>query len=452
MPDDARFSAPDYESGDIPDMRPERLAALKNLIDSFNLSTARLRESYDALQTRVERLDIQLEQTNRELAASLDEQERLSNHLTSILASLSSGVLAVDTAGAITLFNRGAEMLVGIPQERALGRPYREIMGRFPDELTPLPLLADGSGAIQFEKRITDADGHLIPVGCSVSPLVNARGERIGAVEIFMDLSRIRALEDELTRRERLAMLGQMAATMAHKIRNPLGGISGFAGLLAFEMSDNPGAVRMVKKIEEGVHKLNRIITSLLAYSADRPLDIRTADIGALARALLPGDGRDGCRIEVSEPAGPVTADVDPSQLGDALTAIVRNACEACEADAGSGMGNDSVTVTVLPGDADWDPPEPVTARLLARVRAETVDAGGGTVLIVIADRRTGMTEAELGNLFVPFYTTRENGIGLGLANARKIVEAHRGSLVIESTAGKGTAVGIRLPRWHAGT
>ena len=427
----------------------DHLAILRRLFESFNDSTDQLRHSYNVLQEKIEQLDLALEEKNRELSASLTEQERLSNYLTSILESLSSGVLAVDGTGTITLFNRGAENLTGVSEHDAIGSPYRTVMGEdIPDNLTPLPLLEGGEGLAEFEKRITAADGRRIPVGCSVSPLVTISGERIGAVEIFMDLSRIIHLEDELARRERLAMLGRMAATMAHKIRNPLGGIAGFAGLLGLEFKGNPGALRMVKKIEEGVFKLNRIITSLLEYSATRKLETRNIDPAMHIRELpvIGGSGAQTCEILIDEPLGQVTVEADHGQLEAALDAVISNAVDAC-ADGGS------VVCTMVNGDAGWTPDSLLDSRLMDRMwdASGLLAARMPCVVIVVSDNGIGMSAEELHNLFVPFYTTKENGIGLGLSHALKIVEAHNGELWIESEPGAGTSVAMVLPRLHVG-
>ncbi len=220
---------------------------MRRLIESFNRSSADLQEAYGSLRGKFDRLNLRLEETNRSLSASLAEQERLSDYLTSILESLSSGVLVVNAGGMVTLFNRCAAEMTGIPVDEAVGKPYRWVMGDdLPDELTPIGTLATGRGVSQVERTLVGRNGEKIAVGYSISPLVNRRGDMTGAVEIFMDLRRIKALEDELSRMDKLAALGQMAAVMAHKIRNPLGGIVGFSGLLGIELDGNERGSRLV--------------------------------------------------------------------------------------------------------------------------------------------------------------------------------------------------------------
>ena len=427
------------------DIPPENLESLKALIDSFNTSTARLREAYSALQDKVENLNLQLEESNRNLSESLAEQERLSNYLTNILESFSSGVLVIDTKGVITLFNRGAEIITGVKVKSALNRPYHEIMGTdVPEELTPLRALSSGEGLAQFEKNIIAKNKKLVPVGCSISPLVNSSGEVIGAVEIFMDMTRIKALEDELARQEKLAALGQMAATMAHKIRNPLGGIAGFAGLLDLEMKDSDNGRRLVAKITEGVDKMDRIVTSMLSYTSQLRLKPHMVDLAELAGDCISEVQMDGTAFEcsLSCPDGQVMVEVDPNEFKKAVLFIVRNALEAMENEG-------VVEILVLSVYSQHEPSHPVAARLLETIKGSSRFRQSGMPggMLLVTDSGKGISPRTKEQLFVPFYTTKENGIGLGLASAQKIIEGHHGEIWIESEENTGTSVGIVVPR-----
>lgn len=425
---------------------PEGAEFLRNMIEAFNQAASGLQNAYSALQTKFDRLNLRLEETNRHLSESLAEQERLSDYLTNILESLSSGVLVVDAAGVITLFNRGASEMTGIPESEAAGRPYREVMGgSLADTLTPLGTLATGTGVSQLEKTIVSRTGEKIAVGYSVSPLLNRHGGMTGAVEIFMNLSRIKALEDEISRMDKLAALGQMAATMAHKIRNPLGGITGFAGLLELEGSER--GKRLAGKILEGADKLNRIVTSLVSYTSPPRLIPRRVDLGEIMReiAIRVESERRGWShdsvISVLEPEGPVTVELDVEQFSDAAAKVVENALEALD-DTGT------VSIAALPGDTRYLPRCPLTAELLGVIRGESrlsvsrMPAG----IVTVTDYGCGIRDEDRERLFVPFFTTKENGIGLGLVTARKIIEAHHGELWLVSRAGGGTSVGMVVP------
>jgi len=428
---------------------PDLIAYMRDLIETFNASATQLKDAYAALQAKFERLNLKLEETNRELSASLGEQERLSNYLTNILESLSSGVLVVDTEGRITLFNRGAEIITGIPVIEATGRHYRDVMGaETPEELTPLWTLENGELRQNMEKPIRSRNGRNLPVGFSTSPLLNRAGEMIGAVEIFMDLSMIKSLEEEISRMDKLAALGQMAATMAHKIRNPLGGIAGFAGLLQLDLEGNESGRRLVGKIVEGVDKLNRIVSSLLSYTAQLRLKTRKVDLKERMEHILGAAKEErpketeSIRFAVEEPGGPVSAELDVEHFSEAMLNIVRNSVDAL--DAGG-----TITVRVFRGEYAFEPPCSLSADLWDTMRksSQLLESRQPSAVVIVSDTGTGIEQDILDKLFVPFFTTKENGNGLGLAAARKVMEAYHGEIFVKSTEGSGTAVGIILPR-----
>jgi signal transduction histidine kinase len=326
-----------------------------------------------------------------------------------------------------------------------VGKPYRRIMSDdLPDELTPIGTITMGKRVNQMEKTLVSRTGERIAVGCSISPLINRHDIMIGAVEIFMNLSRIKALEDEISRMDKLAALGQMAATMAHKIRNPLGGIAGFAGLLEFEMEGNARGKRLVGKVAEGVDKLNRIVTSLVSYAAQPHLTPQRSDLGERLREVASQYEPDFCHgvtIEMIQPEGQVVVEVDREQFADAVRKVVQNALESIEAEG-------SVFLYVLPGNTVYEPSNPVMTDLLNRIRSGSrlITSRIPSGMLIVVDTGCGMDEQGLNRLFVPFYTTKENGIGLGLAAARKILEAHHGEIWISSREGIGAAVGMILP------
>ncbi len=431
------------------DIAPETVDFLKGLIESFNRSAAGLQEAYSALQEKFDKLNLQLEEVNRDLKKSLDEKERLSNYLTNILESLSTGVLVIDNNGIITLFNRGAEIITGIRVEEALGKHYTEIMGTdTPEELTPLWVLISGEGRSQMEKTVVATEGDNLPVGFSITPLLNSAGELLGAVEIFMDISSIKALEDEISRMDKLAALGQMSATMAHKIRNPLGGVVGYAGLIGNRLGKNDKSKVHVGKIIEGVEKINHIITSVLEYNSQLRLKPREIDLADRIEELIEilkqemSESERTCiGFSVYEPSEPVIIEADPGQLNSALLNIFRNSIDAIE-----GEGN--IDVRIIPGESNMNPSCPLTSELLNEMRnsSKVLMSKRPCSIVTVTDSGIGMNGDTIKNLFVPFFTTKEKGIGLGLAFAGKIIDAHHGEIQIESSLNYGTSVGIILP------
>ncbi len=430
------------------DIRPEDY--LKGLIDSFNRSASGLREAYETLQNKFDKLNLKLEETNAELKKSLEEKERLSNYLTNILESLSSGVIVVDMKGVITHFNRGAEDLTGIDVSDAVNKPYAEIMGdEMPEDLTPLQVLSNKGSRSQMEKTIVSKNGDNIPVVFSLLPLLGVSGELLGAVEIFMDLSNIKTLEDELSRMDKLAALGQMSATMAHKIRNPLGGIAGYAGLLAKNIGDSDeNGKRHTNKIIEGVEKIDNIITSVLAYNSFLNISPGEIDLNEIVGELVAIWKRDleeknklMIGFSVTHPDEPVRVEADGEFLGIALSRVLENGIEAIE-------GQGAIDIRILPGRSRMNYACPLTSTLLKNMRnmSKLLQSQRPCSIVTVTDSGCGMDADAMKNRFVPFFTTKEKGIGLGLATVRKIIDAHHGETWIESAKDIGCAVGIILP------
>ncbi len=425
-----------------------KLEAIEELIRGFNESTAKLQGAYASLQEKFERINLELEESNRELSASLAEKDKLSRYLTDILESLTSGVLVLNLSGKITLMNKRAEYIIDRNPLEVIGEDYFDIMGfETPVELTPIETLKTRK-AIEGEKTIQNANGRNIPVSFATSLVTDHEGDIIGVVESFRDISEVKRLEQEVSRMDTLAALGQMAATVAHEIRNPLGGIAGFANLLERDLEPDDNRRRLVKKIIEGVEQINLIISSVLSYNSKLNLNPREIDLtGSMDELLILlkqdlGESN-GSKIgfTVSQPSEPVTVEVDVRHLNLALFNIFWNAIDAIE-----GEGN--IDIRIIPGQSQMSPSCTLSSELLGKMRKSSriLKSRRPCSMILVTDSGAGMDEDTLKNLFVPFFTTKEKGIGLGLASARKIIDAHHGEIWIESTLNLGTAVGIILP------
>jgi signal transduction histidine kinase len=212
-----------------------------------------------------------------------------------------------------------------------------------------------------------------------------------------------------------MAAVGEMAATIAHEIRNPLGGIRGFAALLNRDIDPDDPRRRLVEKIELGAKDLERVVTELLEYT--RPVDLRLrvtscADLVEAAIGYI-DHGAGPATIENAVDPG-VHAMVDPDKMRQVFLNILLNAVQSIE---------DSGSVCV------------------------TAEADSSTVVIAVSDTGTGMTREAVSQVFAPFYTTKEKGTGLGLAVAAKIVERHGGRIDVVSEPGKGSTFRVHLPR-----
>jgi PAS domain S-box-containing protein len=389
---------------------------------AFAATISRLREAYSDLTDRYVLLQDELASVNEELRATLAERERSAAYLESILGSMPSGVVAVDLEGKVQLFNRAAEELFARPAGEVLGKSYHEALPH--SQPSALGALRGPKAVQDGEKSLPRAAGAKLPAAASTSLLLARDGSVTGAVEIVTDLSRLRSLEGEIARVRVLAALGEMAATVAHEIRNPLGGIAGFAALLAREFEPGDDQRRLAENIVKGCDNLNRIVTNLLRYAQPLRLEKRSCDLCAeleeeilFVESTCKRDGRD-VQIDrrLSFNGGPTV--VDPVQLRMALHNLLLNAVEA-------------------------------TVRGRVECGAEEAEnlAGPGWLKIWVADDGPGVPEPHLDKIFNPFFTTKDKGTGLGLATVRKIMEAHGGSVSYAREPRGGARFDLYFPR-----
>ena len=274
------------------------------------------------------------------------------------------------------------------------------------------------------EKDLRLPGGRTIPLGFSTSVVRDGNGELLGAIEVFNDLTEVRRLEGEVRRMHTLAALGEMAATVAHEIRNPLGGIASFASLLERDLAAGDPNRRLVGRITEGVARLNRIVSSLLSYT--RPLDLNTRPVDlapaveeAAAYFEVDSEGRSpGVTIRRDFPGRSCTCRLDGERFRQVVLNLLLNAAQAM--------------------------PEGGTIDL--RITGEARE-NGDWALVEVRDSGVGIADDLRGKLFTPFFTTKEDGTGLGLVTSRKIIEAHGGRLTADSVRGEGACFTIALPR-----
>ena len=338
---------------------------------------------------------------------------------------MSGGVLVLGMDGTIALFNQAAEEITGWTQEEVVGRKYEEVMGTLGGrEKSALHTLETGEGLSNLERELKRTDGRSLPIGFSTSLARDSTGNVFGAIEAFNDLTEVKRLEAQVQRMLTLAALGEMAATVAHEIRNPLGGIASFANLLERDLAVDDPSRRLVRKITEGVARLNRIVSSLLSYT--RPLNLNTHDVDlrevveeatAFFELDLDRKGRD-VTIERSFPDQPLACQVDTEQFQQVILNLLLNAMQAMREGG-------TISIQVF---ADDDPEAP-------------------HAVLCVRDTGSGIDDEVRERLFTPFFTTKEDGTGLGLVTSKKIVEAHGGSIRVDSTPGEGTSFFVALPR-----
>lgn len=404
-------------------MMPERdrpateAQGLQDSFRAFTQVTRNLEQAYRRLESRTTGVDPRLREANRRLMERVSELERAGDESGGIVDAIPCGVITCGEDRTLRRLNPAAE--------RILGRAARELSGRDARTLRDFrgqPILLLG----RDEVRTGETVGRL--VGCldgasrflsgSVADLVGG-----GRLEVVSDQTEVAHLRSQVNRLDTLAALGEMAAGVAHGIRNPMSAVEGFAGLLekalaAGVAAPNDALFRYADRIRRGVAEVNLIINDLLLWARpERVLlqEFRAADILDEIRGDAgAGRGEAGPAISVGvEPAG-LRLRADRLKLKLALANLVRNAVEAA-----SPRGR--VEIAACPGAT-------------------------GAVLTVDDDGPGIPPEARLG-LFRPFSTTKPGGTGLGLALARKFVELHDGEILVDAGPLGGARFTVILPQ-----
>jgi signal transduction histidine kinase len=341
-----------------------------------------------------------------------------------IVAGMRNGVLAITRDGTLALINEEAYRIFGTrPQERDLGAPLSEVLKDHPDVVRVM------MSAFELHLLPNRAEMRLKPsdkvIGYTLAMVRSDDGTVIGAAMFFKDLTRVEQLEERERLRDRLAALGEMAAAIAHEVKNPLAGIEVMAGLLRRKIPDAPEAQAVLTDIINEAKMANAIVQEVLDFVRPIRLQVEhtavaTAVQGAihLAETKAP---RGGVAVDVNLPVGLPQIQADEHQLTQVFTNLLINAYEAMH-----GSGRVMIRATTL--------------------RLEDGGDGREAVRVEIKDDGPGMPPDVADRIFSPFFTTKAQGSGLGLAIVRKIVDAHDGKIDLETAPGAGTTIRVTLP------
>ena len=360
---------------------------------------------------------------------SLREKEqgltRLQVFHESIVRSISSGVFTTDEEGRITSFNPAAHEVTGYAFSSVEGRSWRDVFNWHPDDPSEDAGLT-AQTPYRFEADCLHADGSRLVLGMTVSPL-QEQGTRRGLVGVFKDLTQIRYLEEEMRRREWLANLGEMSAGMAHEIRNPLGALAGAMQMLRQDVGSDETSQRLMDIAIREARRLDNIITEFLQYARPPALNVAEQDLNKVLADtldLIQHEARSRTGITIVSRMAPTTlvAQVDQDQLKQVFWNLAANAFDAMP---GGG------TLTIATG-------------------LRRVEVGGhrsDVIEISFQDNGEGIPKQNFDKIFLPFFTTKKEGSGLGLAQVHRIVELHEGWIKVESEVGSGARFVVCLPQ-----
>jgi signal transduction histidine kinase len=267
-------------------------------------------------------------------------------------------------------------------------------------------------------------------VGYTLSRIHDDEGVLVGATLFFKDLTQVEQLEERERLRDRLATLGEMAAAIAHEVKNPLASIEVMAGVLRRQFRDTDDAREQLDDIIKEAKMANAIVVEVLEYVRPiqlQPERVRLEDVLTESLAIAEGKiPRGGIRFDIAVSPDVPDITADAHQLRQLFANLIANAFEAM-----NGKGHVSIKATLVQGDVE---PLDGTHALPASVKIELKDDGPG----ISAD--------DLERIFSPFFTTKPQGTGLGLAIVRKMVNAHDGRIHASSAPGRGTTFTVTLP------
>ncbi len=401
----------------------ESYASFRRIINSLQRKYIELKDEFSAQNDK-------LVEANKKLVELTERNLAVTEFLNGILNSISAGVIAVDQSGRITHFNPAASLILGIPLREPLGKHYREVVPvGTPIDANALRAAESGREVASVEKNMELPDGTLLNLSVSTAILKDNEGRFNGAVEVFQDLTKIKRMECEIARLNTLAALGEMAATIAHEVRNPLSGIAGFASLLERELDTSDPKRKYTGKIIRGVNNLNETITTLLNYTKTEEINKTEVVYDSFLKSAVEqfqqglDEKAQGVQIQLYPPygprAGPIRLAFDRLLIRQVLFNILSNAVEALE-----GNGKVEIRFQLLPR-------QKAVAQYAERILLGLDETVFETV---ISDNGPGINPECLDRIFAPFFTTKKEGSGLGLAVAWKIMKAHGGDIIAENS------------------
>jgi len=348
-------------------------------------------------------------------------------YLENVLENIGNGLIAVDWSGSITAFNSAAGRLAGISAGEALGRKVDEVLDPAISGLMlhTMATAAVGSG-VELELQAGEAVRF---VSCSTAVVEAPDGGRRGAILVMSDVTQVKELEREKSQIERLASLGQVAAGMAHEIKNPLVSIKTFAELLPEKYESPEFRLDFSRIVSQEVERIDNLVTELLSFTRSSRLRCEEVNAEALMDEVLlllsPQMDRQNVRVYRQYDSGVRPLWADKNQLKQAFLNVCLNGIQAM-----TGGGELRISILAESGrDHTGKDPAP-----------------GGKVKIVVEDTGVGISAKEKDRVFDPFFTTKSEGVGIGLSISHKIVVDHGGTIQIRSRPGDGAAFEICLP------
>jgi len=399
-----------------------RVAALIVCLNALGFIAVALLTGY--LAENLRRAGEHLEAASTQIA----DLRALSQH---VIDSLTGGLATTDHGGRILTFNRAAERIVGLPVAEARGRSVREALQLPRGLLLVLDGMAPAPGARsahappargqRTEYAFARPDGTRLDLGLTAAPLVTAAGQA-GWIFSFQDLTEEKRREREAQMQKRLAAVGEMAAGIAHEIRNPLASMTGSIQILRQELALSPEQAKLMDIVLRESERLDDTIRTFLAYARPRRPEVTRFEVRRVLRDTMTllrnsPEFSERHRVELDVQDDELWFDADESQLRQIVWNLATNAVRAM----------------------------PEGGHLWLRA-APSQEASARALVLEVRDEGVGIAPDEIERVFHPFRSSFAQGTGLGLAIVHRIVSDHGGAVAVASEPGRGTTIRVTLP------
>ncbi len=385
--------------------KEKELELLKEAFEKFVKASESLKKSYESLKKKYLSLEKELKITNKKLKESLKEKEKLSSYLKSIIESMNSGVICFKENGEITLFNDFSKNYIkDIEKIKSINElPVNE----FKEFISKCV-----SSKKRIEKEVKTKNGKHFLLSCGL-----IKKSSVEHFFLFKDITELKELEEEAKRKSRLSEMGEMAAEIAHEIRNPLGAIELYASMIEEDIDKNSSAYNYISSIRSEVKRLNSLLTNILLFTREFKIEKRKVSVKWLIESINeivePIMNSKGINYSAKSSIDFIFADGD--LLKRAIVNLLLNSSQAVEKKKDKKI---SLSITKK----------------------------NNLTLIKVKDNGIGIDDDVVDKIFNPFFTTKPKGSGLGLAVVYRIISAHEGKIGVKSKKGEFTEFQIKLP------